>query len=114
ADMGNDFQLLTMGIIADFVSNDPLSMERTAEKTEIRGKKEINGEECYELSCVFPQYQDYEIVWFLSVQSFLPQEKWLKYTLNNGKKGGYIQALSNIKINHLKDPKAFKIEELKD
>jgi outer membrane protein assembly factor BamB len=113
-DMGDDFLLVEMGIIAEFVSDDPFSWEKTAEKKELRGKKEINGEECYELSFVFPQYDNFEKIWYISVQNFLPQALEIKYSQEDGKRGGYIQTLSKVTINQLTDPETFKIENIKD
>jgi hypothetical protein len=113
-DMGDDFLLVEMGIIAEFVSDDPFSWEETAEKKEMLGKKEINGKECYELSFLFPQYDNFEKIWYISVQNFLPQALEIKYSLENGKRGGHIQILSKITINQQIDPETFKIVNLKD
>jgi outer membrane protein assembly factor BamB len=113
-DMGRDFQPVSMGLITEFMSDDPFSMEKTAEKKEMLGKEEINGKECYMLSFQFPQYQDYEIIWYISVQNFLPQARMLKYTLQGDQRGGYIQTLSNISLNQPKDPGIFKLEDKKN
>ena len=99
-------------LVTEFVSEDPLSFEKTAEKMAINGIKEINGEECYELNVAFPQYGNYEIIWYFSVKNFLPQAYTIKYTKQDGKRGGFIQTLSNIKINQHSNPDIFKIKDL--
>jgi outer membrane protein assembly factor BamB len=112
SDAGTDIRRLSYGLVAEFVSDDPLSDEKTAEKMEISGIKEINGEECYELSIAFPQYGNYEVIWYFSVKDFLPRARTIKYTMQNGKRGGYIQILSNIDINKHSKPNIFKIRDL--
>ena len=112
SDPGTDFQKLFVGIVTDFVSEDPLSIEKTADNMAINGIEKINGEECYELFCGFPQYGNYEIIWYFSVKNFLPHARTIKYTMNDGKRGGYIQTISNIEINQHSKPDLFKIKDL--
>ena len=78
----------------------------------INGIEEINGEDCYELFCGFPQYGNYEITWFVSVRDFLPRARTITYPTKDGKRGGYIQTLSNIEINKHSNPDLFKIKDL--
>ena len=103
-----------IGIVTEFVSEDPLSFEKTAENMAINGIKEINGEECYELYFAFPEYGNYEIIWHFSVKNFLPQAYTIKYTMQDGKRGGFVQTISNIKINQHSKPDIFKIKDLKN
>lgn len=112
SDAGAGFRRLSAGLVTIFVADDPLSIEKTAEKIELDGIKDINGEKCYELSFVFPQYGNYEIIWYISVQSFLPQAHTVKYTRQDGKKGGTVQTLSNIKINKHSKPDVFQIKNI--
>jgi len=114
SDPGTDFQKVFIGIVTEFVSEDPLSFEKTAENMAINGIKEINGEECYELYFVFPEYGNYEIIWHFSVNNFLPQAYTIKYTMQDGKRGGFVQTISNIKINQHSKPDIFKIKDLKN
>jgi hypothetical protein len=113
SDAGADFRKLSFGLVTDFVSDDPLSTEKTAEKMGIDGIKEINGEDCYELHFAFPQYGNYEIIWYFSVKNFLPQARTIKYTMRDGKRGGYMQTITNIKINKHSKPNIFKIKDIK-
>jgi outer membrane protein assembly factor BamB len=112
SDAGTDFQKVSFVIVTEFVSEDPLSIEKTAEKMAINGIKEINGEECYELYFAFPQYGNYEIIWYVSVKDFLPRARTIMYPTKDGKRGGFIQTLSNIKINQHSDPNIYKIKDL--
>ena len=112
SDAGADVRILSSAFITDLVSEDPLSIEKTAEKITINGIVEINGEECYELSFVFPQYGNYEIIWHFSVKDFLPHARTIKYTRKDGKIGGYVQTLSNIRVNEHSNPDDFKIENI--
>jgi hypothetical protein len=111
SDAGTDFRKVQFILVTEFVSDDPLSFEKAEAKMTINGIEEINGEDCYELSCAFPQYNNYEIVWYVSVKDFLPYGRTIKYTRQDGKRGGYIQTLSNIEINKHSKPNIFKIKE---
>ena len=111
-DVGTDFRIVYYAFVTEFVSDDPLSMEKSAENMAINGVKEINGEECYELQFTFPQYGDYEITWYCSIKSFLPYARSVKRTLQNGKRGGFIQTLSNIKINQHSKPNIYEIKDI--
>jgi hypothetical protein len=112
SDAGPDFQKAQYILVTEFVSDDPLSIEKTAGKMEIRGIKEINGEECYELFCGFPQYGNYEIIWYFSIEDFLPRARTITYPTKDGKRAGYIQTLSNIEINKHSNPEIFKIKNV--
>lgn len=114
SDAGSDFRILSPALVMEFVSDDPLSMEKTAENIAINGIKEINGEECYELSFVFPQFGNYEIILHFSVKDFLPRARTVKYTMKDGNRGGNVQTLSNIEINKHAKPNIYKIKELKN
>ena len=113
SDAGSNFQRVSYLLVTEFVSDDPLSTEKSAEKMAINGVKEINGEPCYELSFVFPQYGNYEIIWYVSIKDFLPQSRSVKYPTKDGKRAGFIQTLSNIEINKHSRPGNFKIKDLK-
>lgn len=113
SDAGTDFRKVQFILVTEFVSDDPLSMEKSDAKLAINGIEEINGEDCYELSCAFPQYGNYEIIWYVSIKEFFPYGRTIKYTMQNGKRGGYIQTLSNIKINQHSKPNIFKIKDIK-
>ncbi len=112
SDAGPDFQKAQFILVTEFVSDDPLSLEKSDAKMEINGIKKIDGEDCYELFCAFPQYGNYEIIWYVSVKDFLPYGRTIKYTRQDGKRAGFIQTLSNIKINQCSDPEIFKIKDL--
>jgi outer membrane protein assembly factor BamB len=112
SDAGPDFRKAQFLLVTEFVSDDPLSMEKSDAKTAINGITEINGEPCYELSCAFPQYGNYEVVWFVSVKDFIPHGHTVIYTRQDGKRGGFSQTLSNIKIDRHSKPEMFKIENL--
>jgi hypothetical protein len=111
ADLGAHFQNLFNGIVMDLVSNEPFSLEQDAAKKEIKEVKDVNGVPCYELYFAFPQYRNYEIIWYISVETFIPQARTIKYTMRDGKRGGSVQTLSNITINRHSDPSIYKIEE---
>jgi hypothetical protein len=113
SDVGNEFQVASYASMTEFVSKDPLSMERADAKLAMNGIKEINGEECYELYCAFPQYGNYEIIWYVSVKDFLPYARTIKFPKKEGKKGGFIQTLSNIRINKHSKPNSYKIKDIK-
>jgi hypothetical protein len=113
SDAGTDFQKVQFMLVTEFVSDDPLSMEIEEAKMTIIGIEEINGEDCYELSCAFPQYGNYEIIWYVSVKDFIPYARTVKYTRQDGKRGGFIQTLSNIKINRHSKANIFEIKDVK-
>jgi outer membrane protein assembly factor BamB len=112
SDAGPDFRKAQFMLVTEFVSDDPLSMEKSDAKTAINGIAKINGEPCYELSCAFPQYGNYEVVWFVSVKDFIPYGQTVKYTRKDGKRGGFAQTLSNIKIDRHSKPEVFEIKDL--
>ena len=114
SDAGTEFQKAQFILVTEFVSDDPLSMEKAEAKMAINGIEEINGEDCYELFCGFPQYGNYEITWFVSVRDFLPRARTITYSTKDGKRGGYIQTLSNIVINQHSKPDIFKIIDLEN
>jgi hypothetical protein len=113
SDAGTDFQKVQFMLVTEFVSDDPLSLEKAEAKMTINGTEEINGEDCYILSCSFPQYGNYEIVWYVSVKDFLPHGRTVKYTRQDGKRGGFAQTLSNIRIDKHSKPNIFKIKNIK-
>jgi hypothetical protein len=112
SDAGADFQKAQFILVTEFVSDDPLSMEKSDAKLTINGREEINGEDCYELSCAFPQYGNYEIIWYVSIEDFLPLGRTIEYTKQDGKRGGFVQTLSNIKVNEHADADIYKIEDV--
>jgi hypothetical protein len=112
SDAGPDFQKAQYVLVTEFVSDDPLSMEKSDAKLTINDIKEVNGEDCYELACAFPQYGNYEIVWYVSIKDFLPYGQTIKYTRQDGKRGGFVQNLSNIKIDQHSQPEIFKIKDV--
>ncbi|UCE39846.1 MAG: PQQ-binding-like beta-propeller repeat protein [Candidatus Aminicenantes bacterium] len=114
SDVGTDFQKVQFILVTEFVSDDPLSMEKSDGKLTINGIKKINDEGCYELSCAFPQYGNNEIIWFVSIKDFLPYGRTVKYIRQDGKRGGFVQTLSSIKINQHSKPNIYQIKNLKD
>jgi outer membrane protein assembly factor BamB len=112
SDAGPDFQKAQYVLVTEFVSDDPLSMEKSDAKLAINGIKNIGGEDCYELACAFPQYGNYEITWYVSIETFLPYGQNVKYTKQDGKRGGFIQTLSNIKIDQHSTAEIFAIKDL--
>lgn len=111
SDAGPDFRKAQFILVTDFVSDNPLSMAKSDAKLAINGIEEINGEDCYELSCAFPQYGNYEIIWYVSAKDFLPYGQTVEYTRQDGKRGGFVQILSDIRVNEHSDAGLYKIDD---
>lgn len=110
-DAGNEFRIVSYISLTEFVSNDPLSMEKTDAELVIKGIREIDGKDCYELHCAFPKYGNYEITWYVSVEDFFPCQRSVTYPTKEGKRGGFVQTLSNIRINKHSNPDMYKIKD---
>lgn len=112
--LGSNFNTILQGVVNSFVSIVPMNIEKTAKKKTLKGIKNIDGVNCYEISFLFPQYGNYEIIWYFSIKSFLPKAKKTSYTMKNGKIAGFYSTISKMVINPKLSMESFKFSEPKE
>jgi outer membrane protein assembly factor BamB len=99
------------GIMWEYNADEPFSYEIKSEKKILKGLKDINGEQCYEIQVVYSAESFYyETIWYFSIKDFLPRgvihyQRWA-----NKKKGEVHLLVKNLLVDPKIDPEIFKFK----
>jgi hypothetical protein len=106
--MGARARLLYSGMMLEFVHPEPFNDEINAEKSEIKGETEIDGEKCWEIHVKYAQAGQ-EATWFMCKKDMLPRRRVDVVPMPNGKAGKFQKTISKLVVDPQVDADAFKL-----
>jgi outer membrane protein assembly factor BamB len=108
--MGSFARPILNGVMREFHVPTPFGDEINAKKQELRGSKQIGGEECYEVHVVYAGERAAESTWYFSKKDFLPRARHYWFTTSSGEKGGALVTLTDVIVDPQLPPDAFKLK----
>ena len=99
-------------VMGEFLHPEPFTDEINGKKRELKGSKEIGGEDCYEIQVVYdtPGDQENKATWFFSKKDFLPRARHDEFSLRSGKEAAYVKTITNLVVDPEIDENTFKFE----
>ena len=108
--IGASRRFLRLVAMIEFLHSTPFSDEISGKSREMRGCKEINGVECYEIQVVYTAEGAPLTTWYFGKKDFLPRARIDQFTTPTGEKMTWKKMLSNLVTDPKLDKEAFKLK----
>ena len=113
--VGSFGRTLHAGVMIEFLVDDPFGHEINGKSKELRGSKEINGVDCYEVHVVYATESEQAATWYFSKKDFLPRKRIDEFTLRgdrmpSGQKFRQQKTISNLVVDPKLDKDTFKLK----
>lgn len=82
----------------EYLAPTPFGDELNAKKVELKGSKEIGGEDCYEIDVVYSAENANKATWFFSKKDFLPRGR-IDFVEQRKRTGTRVKMVSNLVAN---------------
>jgi len=106
--MGRTGRPATLILFAEFVHETPFSDEINGQKQELRGSKNIEGEDCYEIYVKYSGGQ--EAIWHFSKKDLLPRARLDIFKSPDGAEVKQQKTVSKLEVDPKLDASAFKFK----
>jgi hypothetical protein len=91
------------GMMWEYLAPDPFSDELSGKSQELRGSKEIGGEDCYEIQVVYDTPDSNQTTWYFSKKDYLPRGR-----IDHINRGDQSYTLEKMVTNLVVDPEITK------
>ena len=113
--IGSFRRTLYVGLMIEFLVDEPFGHEINGKSKELRGSKEINGVDCYEVHVVYATESEQSATWYFSKKDFLPRRRIDEFTprgdrMPDGRKFRQQKTISNLVVDPKLDKDTFKLK----
>jgi hypothetical protein len=108
--VGSFGRTLGSAVMIEFVHEKPFSDEINGKSQELRGSKEINGVDCYEIYVVYAAKAAPKATWYFGKKDFLPRGRIDEFTGPDGQKTVWKKMISNLLVEPKLDKEVFKLK----
>ena len=109
---GRSQRYIFNALMGEYIHPSPFTDEINAQKQELLGSKNIDGEDCYIVRVVYdtPGTEENKATWYISKKDFLPRARHDHLAMSQKREGARVKTVTKLVVNEELDDDAFALQ----